>query len=453
MSAPTARRYMATIYDLSWDTSKCSGDVLWLRGQEEVCPDTNRVHYQIYFKLRQACRIPAAKKALGCETAHLDRCQGDHEQCLKYVTKEDTRKVGGKTFALGKDEEVGQGKRNDVKKAMEAYRHGGISAVMEQAPEYAFSHSKQLINYHQLSMQMQFPMHSKEMLVIFCQGKPGVGKSLGVVSSMGPNVCRIFPQDDGRVWFDGYDPVAHKVLFLDDVPRMKESHMKKAFWLKTLDRYIDQVQTKGGFTRAAWNMVIIVSNHPYAEVFGDDEAISRRVHIRVEGAFDKYWLLRALVKAESQYANRFLIESFWKTWDEGKWKPNEEITVKADCPKEICVYPDEVPPVDDTPLEPDESDDDDDIDDDIERAILDNAYYDNVGSQDIRNAVQDDKDDDASALIDGMCERTQLDNDEPGFDDDSFDEEPRQVTPKRKMPDRRLLKRAKARFLDDSDVD
>lgn len=448
MSNAPARRWMATIFDLDWSLAKISGAVTFLRGQEEKCPKTGKIHYQVYFKLNHAVRRDGAKKDLGSPSAHLDRCNGTHEECVAYVTKEESRVVGGKTFAHGKEEEVGQGKRNDVRLAMKAYVNGGINGVMEHAPEYAFSHAKSLLAYHQLAMQQQFRMNTKEIMVIFCHGDPGKGKTSGTFKALGTNVIRLFPQDDGRLWFDGYDPVQHKVLFIDDVPAMGMSRLKTDFWLKSLDRYIDQVQTKGGFTRAAYNMVIIVSNYKYGEVFGDNAAIARRVHIRVHNAFDDCWLLRALVKAQSRFANRWLIKEFYDQWDEGTWKPHEEIEVQADCPKDVCKYPDEGPVQNEEPVEPELDDagvwESDNEDGDVDQLnALQNAYD---------NPVQDDDTDDESSVIGGMCEPTQPleSDDEPGFDDDSF-EVPVQMTPKRKMPARSQLKRAKARYLDELD--
>lgn len=328
MSSKPARRWMATIHDLTWDPFKGNLDkISFLRGQEEICPKTKRHHYQIYFKLKEPMRMPAAKRTLGSETAHLDCCRGTHEECVAYVSKEDSRAPDGKTFKVGEDEEVGQGARNDVRSAFRHFNNGGIAEVIDKQPEYAFKHAKQLKEYALLEQMYKYQGHFKDIMVIFAQGRPRVGKTTGVFATFGSAVYRAFIQDDGRVWFDGYNPDLHKVLFIDDIQPMDKSRFKTDFWLKHLDGYIDNIQTKGGFTRSAWNVVILVSNYSIEQCFGSDPTspIRQRIHLEVKNAGDKFWIMRALSKAGSHFCDPFILKSFHDLWNKEHRYGGEDI--------------------------------------------------------------------------------------------------------------------------------
>lgn len=48
--------------------------------QKEVCPTTQRVHYQGYLQLKDPARVAGVKKVLGDEGAHVERRKGTHAE-------------------------------------------------------------------------------------------------------------------------------------------------------------------------------------------------------------------------------------------------------------------------------------------------------------------------------------------------------------------------------------
>lgn len=90
--------------------------VVFAAGKEEICPSTGRDHMHIYLVLDSAIDGETFKAWTKDPTVHIEKRLGSHAQALTYVEKEETKKVGGRSFKVGDDGMAakGQGKRTDL---------------------------------------------------------------------------------------------------------------------------------------------------------------------------------------------------------------------------------------------------------------------------------------------------------------------------------------------------
>lgn len=102
------------------------------------------------------------------------------------------------------------------------------------------------------------PERTKPPTVVLLVGPPGTGKTYSVIDSAN-DLWKSSP-GQGVDWFDGYDN--HKDVLLDDFAG-KMSKCPLAKFLLLIDRYVQRVPTKGGFTRWSPRRIYITTNyHP-----------------------------------------------------------------------------------------------------------------------------------------------------------------------------------------------
>lgn len=100
--------------EVHWKTHGPSGTrwIQYLAGQEELCPETGRRHYQWWFQTVKRVRFSAVLKLLPGSIHHLTPCDGTEEDNEKYVKKsetgiEGTVKVFGSFSTQGKPNTMG----------------------------------------------------------------------------------------------------------------------------------------------------------------------------------------------------------------------------------------------------------------------------------------------------------------------------------------------------------
>lgn len=80
------------------DKTKYPAYVKLLVGQDEVCPETGKKHFQGCIQLHTQQRLSALKKWL--PTAHFEICR-NKDALLNYVTKDETRDMSGERISNG----------------------------------------------------------------------------------------------------------------------------------------------------------------------------------------------------------------------------------------------------------------------------------------------------------------------------------------------------------------
>ena len=62
--------------------------------QLEKAPSTGELHIQGYFEFRKPMRVPAVKRAVASQSAHVEERNGTPQEAKDYCSKEETREEG-----------------------------------------------------------------------------------------------------------------------------------------------------------------------------------------------------------------------------------------------------------------------------------------------------------------------------------------------------------------------
>lgn len=109
---------MVTSYKVDWKGPKQSSELRYFVAQLEVCPSTQKKHWQGYLEVTKKMRFSMVKKLLEEPTAHLEPRWGTQAQAIEYCTKMDTRAEPYQKIEIGQPAAVGRppsvvGKNNE----------------------------------------------------------------------------------------------------------------------------------------------------------------------------------------------------------------------------------------------------------------------------------------------------------------------------------------------------
>lgn len=82
--------------------------------QEEICPSSGRHHWQGYVELKTKRNISGIKKIFKDQNLHIEKRRGPQEACIKYCSKQETRKEGAPIIFIGTPRIHQQGRRTDL---------------------------------------------------------------------------------------------------------------------------------------------------------------------------------------------------------------------------------------------------------------------------------------------------------------------------------------------------
>lgn len=210
---------------------------------EEVCPKTDRRHYQGFIILNRTSRIPALKRILGSgDGTHCETCRGTRAQAREYCRKDGQFVEFGVFEALTVTEII----RLPLDKIKEDYPliflryHRGIEKLnANRGPSW------------------------REVSVTILWGPTGSNKTRTVME-----MDDVYKIDPPYTWWDGYQGEA--ILLIDD---FRTGAIPRGMLLNLLDGYRLRLETKGSHTWALWSAVYITTNFN-PEMW--DDAILRR---------------------------------------------------------------------------------------------------------------------------------------------------------------------------------
>lgn len=266
-----------TIFDMAFDFTQLHDKVQFYCKGREVCPETQREHWQCFAYISKAQRWSWWKKLIGPH--HIERCRGTIFQNEKYCKKE------------GLWEEWGT-------KPMHDGLHYGLVGIKHKIEEGATfnevqdedEHFVDTIRYERALknfctrkvMERATAEGFKKKKVIFYIGKSGVGKSRDVRSNHEPHDVYTMP-DNKMHWAGSYS--GQPVVLFDDVT--PESVMSVTDFLRYTDGYPIEAPVKGGYVPWIPEYIYFTTNYAVGELFPDckDEsfrAVCRRITERRE---------------------------------------------------------------------------------------------------------------------------------------------------------------------------
>jgi len=183
----SARYWIGTLYD--WTVPlELPNHCIWLRGQQERCPTTERLHHQVLAAFSGPQRLAAVKRLIG--TGHWEPTRS--EAAIAYVHKEDTA-VENTRFELG-----ARGLRRNS-----ATDWGQILCDAKRGDFDNIPADVQVRYYRTLkaiSADFAIPVGVEKVINVF-YGATGTGKSRRAWAEAGLDA---FPKDPRSKWWDGY---------------------------------------------------------------------------------------------------------------------------------------------------------------------------------------------------------------------------------------------------------
>jgi len=198
-----------------------------------------------------------------CNKMFLAARAGTHEQAVAYANKSDTRVAGPWT--------LGEFKSIDAHRADAGNKIKKSTLLDVKAAIDAGATDRELYRDHfasMLRMKSNFDTYRLAMLdddrdqpkVLVLWGPPGTGKSHTArkicANNGGGHWWRA--GNGSNDWWDGYDPLRHPVVVLDDF----KGGIKYTTLLRMLDKFPMHVETKGSTKTFNPKIVVITSNSP-----------------------------------------------------------------------------------------------------------------------------------------------------------------------------------------------
>lgn len=155
-----------------------------MSAQDEICPETNRLHCQFFVQFPTQVSLATAQKILGFGPCHMGARQKSIEACIDYCTDGPTSQKGpkrapnGRMLQAGKPSE-GPGTRTDVQAMGDKLRSGATREELALDPDYTHL----IIKYPHGASVIEAAVRGRakprpDLRVTFCYGEANCGKSL-----------------------------------------------------------------------------------------------------------------------------------------------------------------------------------------------------------------------------------------------------------------------------------
>lgn len=226
--------------------------VKYAKWQLEEAPTTKTPHLQVCVIYKEARTISAVIKDF--PGAHVEIAKSQ-DALLHYVSKEGSRLDGPWEYG----EPPAQGKRSDLKRAMESAVSGATQLeLMESHPTVMARYSTFISTYKKAKTA---GVLRKDLQVKVYWGASGTGKSRRAFEEY-PNAYR---KANASKWFDGY--IGQKAVIWDDFDSIGINYR---WFLNLLDIYPVTVEVKGGTVDFEPDIIILTSNINPSDWFPDE---------------------------------------------------------------------------------------------------------------------------------------------------------------------------------------
>lgn len=246
--------------------------------QEEICPTTQKHHYQGFLQLHRQTDFGTVKKYFTTDPSiHLERCKGTSEQARRYSMKEETRFAGPWETGIWQDAKSGE--RNDLDDARETIlAHTSWAAVIadptitktvarhltwarevyNSRPSTAPAPEIELRTWQHNVMEMLKEPPKKRRIIWIWSSESGTGKT-----TFYDYVSAAMPTLPGADWTNTlylYD--GHKVIWFDRTRAESDNWKSVDTFYSDLERWSNcttHTSTKYNCTRKFVNAHIVVT--------------------------------------------------------------------------------------------------------------------------------------------------------------------------------------------------
>jgi len=242
---PTVARYWIGTIFAADRILQLTEPCIWVRGQQEQCPTTERFHWQIVAAFSRPVRLPQVKRVCGDGHWEPTRCllaNFRSDAAAAYVWKEATR-VPNTQFELG-NKPFQRNNANDWERVWELAKSGNIEAIPADLRIRYYRTVQTIASDHQEPLAIERAVH-------VYWGRTGTGKSKRAWEEAGLSA---YSKDPRSKWWDGYR--SQENIVIDEFRGAIDiSHI-----LRWLDRYPVRVEYKGGSRVFSGKQIWITSN-------------------------------------------------------------------------------------------------------------------------------------------------------------------------------------------------
>lgn len=250
-----------TVNTARFDEPENNQRIVYVVYQRELCPRTQRLHWQMFIEFASPEPVQYVKYLLDDNTAHIEMIKTSRDQARLYCMKTATR-----VDPEGRPTEWGtwriQGERTDLKAVQnDIEANHSMAEIGGTHFNLMMRHPQGIKMYKALQLQSKGQSTNRQVNVRVHVGKTGTGKSFSAMkeamamSDVGMEDVYILDKGgEGALWFDGYE--GQTCLIIDDY----DGWIAISFLLRMLDRYPCRLPVKGSFSYANWTNVWITSN-------------------------------------------------------------------------------------------------------------------------------------------------------------------------------------------------
>lgn len=251
MSNKNSRKYVFTSFKMEINYSEIYENykdiVRYLVVGKEVCPKTNKEHFQGYVQFFEPCRLTKFQSIIG------DKCHMETQRGLDFQASLYCKKDGNfNEFGIHAD----QGYRNDLEslKLMINQNKSHIECYKEHFSSY-LRYRNHFDKYREAVLKENAKIF-RNIKVTILSGPTRCGKTRKYLYDKDNN----FKNDVFKIncnnlnWFDGYE--GEKTIVFDEF----KNQVKLTQFLDLLDGHLCRLSIKGAHTYALWTHAVVTTN-------------------------------------------------------------------------------------------------------------------------------------------------------------------------------------------------
>lgn len=159
---------------------------------EEICPSTNRKHWQGFMYFKNARSLSSIIKKM--KPRHVEMCLGSAAQNIKYCSKD-----ANIVFEIG--DKPSPGNRTDIAAARDEILGGKkVDDICLDNPEFYHKYGRTLSKIEDIALRKRFRTEMTKGTWLY--GPTYAGKSHDAFTNFNPDTHYVLPDDNG--WWDGY---------------------------------------------------------------------------------------------------------------------------------------------------------------------------------------------------------------------------------------------------------